>query len=853
MSRFNFKAAEAKWQQAWAATQSFAVTEDQSRPKYYVLEMFPYPSGRIHMGHLRNYTIGDVIARYKRAQGFNVLHPMGWDAFGLPAENAAMRQKVHPAKWTYENIAQMRDQLKSMGLSIDWTRELATCHPGYYKHQQEMFLRFLKADLAYRKESWVNWDPVDQTVLANEQVIDGRGWRSGAIIEKRKLPQWMFRITAYAEELLEAIRTMERWPEKVRIMQDRWIGRSEGARIFFPLSDGHAPLEVFTTRPDTLFGASFCALSPNHPLSETLAREDPDLADFIAECGRLGTSEETIEKAEKKGYRVAVTAAHPFNPDKELPVFVANFVLMEYGAGAIFGSAGHDQRDLEFARKYGLDVIPVVLPPGEDPASFVIGEEAYLGEGTIFNSEFLDGLDVKSAITAAIQRLEEIGAGQGTVALRLRDWGVSRQRFWGCPIPIVHCDTCGVVPVPESDLPVILPDDADFSQPGNPLQHHPTWRKVDCPKCGKAAERDTDTLDTFVDSAWYFARFCSPRSETALDRDAVDYWMPVDQYIGGIEHAILHLLYARFFTRALKHCGYLEAEEPFAGLFTQGMICHKTYQAPDGAWLAPNEVEVLADDSVTTPSGEPVLVGRSEKMSKSKRNTVDPTDIIETYGADTARWFMLSDSPPERDMDWTEAGIEGAWRFTQRLWRLVSDAAENICPTDTPQPAALSDKAMELRRATHKIVDAVTQDIEQFRFNRAVARIYELSNLLTGFDPADEGEAWALREAIESLAQLIGPMMPHLAEELWQSLGHKTMLADTSWPKADSALLTEDRVTVAVQVNGKLRTTIDLPRDAGNDLAEQQALANPAVQRAMAGKHPKRIIAVKNKIVNVVV
>ena len=862
MTRYNVKQTEAKWQKAWDQAGCFAVGEEPGRPKYYVLEMFPYPSGRIHMGHVRNYTIGDVIARYKRARGFNVLHPMGWDAFGLPAENAAMAKRVHPADWTYENIAVMRDQLKGMGLSIDWGRELATCHPEYYRHEQKMFLDFVEAGLAYRKESWVNWDPVDQTVLANEQVIEGRGWRSGAPVEKRKLAQWFFRITQYSDELLAALEGLERWPEYVRLMQRNWIGRSEGAKVEFALRADGAPagetLTVFTTRPDTLFGASFCALSPHHPLAAALAEKDPELAAFIAECDRLGTSEEAIETAEKMGYRTALEAVHPFDDNWTLPVYVANFVLMEYGTGAIFGCPAHDQRDLDFVRKYTLPVLPVVLPPDAEVESYAIEDDAYVGDGTMINSRFLDGLGVEAAIAKAIAALEERGKGKGETQYRLRDWGVSRQRYWGCPIPMIHCPDCGLVPVKESDLPVRLPEDIDFEAPGNALDHHPTWKHVECPACGAAAERETDTFDTFVESSWYFARFCSPRDEGAFDRGAVDYWLPVDQYIGGVEHAVLHLLYSRFFTRALSQCGYLELDEPFAGLFTQGMICHETYKDPDGEWLAPDEVRRGEGGKLETGDGRPVSVGRVEKMSKSIRNTVDPETIIKTYGADTARWFMLSDSPPDREMEWTDAGVEGAYRFVNRLWRLVTEAADGL-----PAPAAAGgdgaasgngdSAALDLRRVTHKTIAAVTDDIEQFRFNRAVARIYELSNNLSSFRGDGPASAWALREALELLTRMIGPMMPHLAEELWQQLGHKGLLADQPWPEADPALTLDESVTVGVQVNGKLRATISLPLDAEESEAKQFALEQPAVQRAMGGRAPRRVIVVKNRIVNVVV
>ncbi|HEX7007230.1 MAG TPA: leucine--tRNA ligase [Alphaproteobacteria bacterium] len=856
MSRYNFRETEQKWQAVWTERRCFAATRDPAKPKYYVLEMFPYPSGRIHMGHVRNYTMGDVVARYKRAQGFNVIHPMGWDAFGLPAENAAIERGVHPAAWTYDNIATMRRQLKMMGLSLDWDRELATCHVGYYRHQQRMFLDFYEAGLVYRRESWVNWDPVDNTVLANEQVIDGRGWRSGALVEKRQLSQWFFRITPYADELLAALDTLDRWPERVRLMQANWIGRSEGAQLFFKLEGRDDRLEVFTTRPDTLFGASFCAVSPNHPLAREIAARDPDAAAFIAECDRLGSTEAAIETAEKRGYDTGLKALHPFVAGKRLPVYIANFVLMEYGTGAIFGCPAHDQRDLEFARKYGLPVIPVVLPPGADPATFTIGDEAFTGDGQAYNSEFLDGLDVARAKRRAIEQLEKQGDGKGTVAYRLRDWGVSRQRYWGCPIPMIHCPACGIVPVPKEALPVELPDDVTFDQPGNPLARHPTWKHVKCPRCGGDAERDTDTMDTFVDSSWYFARFCSPRAEVPVEREDVDYWMPVDQYIGGIEHAILHLLYSRFFARAMRRCGYLGIDEPFAGLFTQGMVCHETYRDEDGKWLYPDEVRKEPDGSARhIKTGRPVTVGRSESMSKSKRNTVDPESIITAYGADTARWFMLSDSPPERDMEWTDAGVEGAWRFMNRLYRLITERADGLPPAGTKKPDTLSDAATALRRYTHRAIAAVTEDFEKFGFNRAVAHVRELSNALAEIDgkPADPGVAWALREGFETLVQLAAPMVPHICEELWQKLGMDGLVVDAPWPKAEAALLIDDSVTIAVQVNGKLRGTISLPRGVKREDAESAALALPAVTRATDGKPIRRVIVVPDKIVNVVV
>ncbi|TVR83754.1 MAG: leucine--tRNA ligase [Rhodospirillales bacterium] len=858
MSRYSFKDIEARWQARWESEQCFAATEEPSRPKYYVLEMFPYPSGRIHMGHVRNYTMGDVVARFMRARGYNVLHPMGWDAFGLPAENAAIERGIDPSEWTYGNIDTMRRQLKALGLSLDWSREFATCDESYYHQQQKLFLALLRNGLAYRRESWVNWDPVDHTVLANEQVVDGRGWRSGALIERRKLNQWFFRTTAFSDSLLEALQTLDRWPERVKLMQQNWIGRSEGACVLFRLKGRDDRLEVFTTRPDTLFGASFCAISPNHPITQALAESDPRLADFIARCNRLGTSEEAIETAEKEGIDTGLRALHPFDPDWELPVYAANFVLMEYGTGAIFGCPAHDQRDLEFARKYGLPVVPVVAPDGSDPATFSIGDEAYTGDGRLIHSRFLDGLAVPEAKATVTQRLEAAGDGAGTVSYRLRDWGISRQRYWGCPIPVVHCERCGVVPVPEDALPVVLPRDVRFDVPGNPLDHHETWKHVPCPACGGPALRETDTMDTFVDSSWYFVRFCSPHADAPVVGSAAAYWLPVDQYIGGIEHAILHLLYARFFTRAMAATGYLDLEEPFAGLFTQGMVCHETYRDEAGKWLFPTEVTMNdAGQAVHAASGRPVTVGRSESMSKSKRNVVDPETIIATYGADTARLFMLSDTPPDRDLDWSDAGVEGAWRFVNRLWRMVAETELPMAARDAPAPEGFDPSgpgaAQETLRAVHKAINDVTADLERFGFNRAVARVRELTNAVAVLSEADPAAAWVRRQAFETLTQLIGPMMPHLGEALWEALGHETTLATAAWPTADPALVVDDTVTIAVQVNGKLRGTLELPRDAEEGDVRSAVLSLPVVAEFVAGRTPRRVVVVRNRIVNVVV
>ena len=849
MARYNAKESETRWQEIWSARETFRAANESALPKCYVLEMFPYPSGRIHMGHARNYTMGDVIARFKRAQGFNVLHPMGWDAFGLPAENAAREKGVHPRQWTYANIAAMREQLKGLGLAVDWSREFATCDPEYYARQQRLFLDFFRMGLVYRAEANVNWDPVDETVLANEQVIEGRGWRSGAMVERRKLSQWFFKITSFADDLLGGLDQLERWPEKVRLMQRNWIGRSEGLRFFFDLTNAPAPpVEVFSTRPDTLFGASFVALSPDHPLTDQLAAKDGKLARFVAECRTGGTAEETIETAEKRGYDTGITARHPFDPDWQLPVYVANFVLMAYGTGAIFGCPAHDQRDLDFARKYRLPVLPVVIPQSADPKIFTIGGEAYAGPGRLANSRFLDGLDVESAKGEVAKRLEAAGKGLRTVQYRLRDWLVSRQRYWGCPIPVIHCASCGIVPVTEENLPVELPDDVRFDQPGNPLALHPTWKHISCPKCGGHATRETDTFDTFVDSSWYFVRFTDSHAENPVNRDAARYWMPVDQYIGGVEHAVLHLLYARFFTRAMAKAGNLAVQEPFAGLFTQGMVCHETYRATEGGdWLLPEEVEKRGGGAFMRGTDIPVSVGPSEKMSKSKKNVIAPETIIDAFGADTIRWFMLSDTPPERDIEWTQEGAEGCWRFVQRIHRLITEA-EGLPPPGRKMPE-IAEADLELRRATHRAIAAVTEDLNALRFNRAVAQIYTLANVLGTAGAAGGG---ARREALEAMVLLIGPMMPHLAETCWEALGHKTLVAMARWPNADPRLVKSDTITIAVQVNGKRRGEIEIPREAEEESVKSSALALDSVQRALEGKPPRRVIVVPGRIVNVV-
>ena len=929
-SRYNAREAEARWQSAWEQQRVFATPERNGKPDYFVLEMFPYPSGNLHMGHVRNYTLGDVIARFRRAQGYNVLYPMGWDAFGLPAENAAIQRGVHPGEWTLANIATMRAQLQSIGLSYDWSREVITCQPDYYRHEQKFFLEFLKRGIAYRKEAIVNWDPVDNTVLANEQVIDGRGWRSGAPVERRTLNQWALKITDYAEDLLQGLATLKGWPDKVRLMQEKWIGKSSGALVTLKVlcrkpgqNAIESSIDVYTTRPDTFYGMSFVAIAPEHPLAQSMIPFNPEAAAFIRECSALGTSEEAIEKAEKKGFDTGLKVVNPFT-GSEHPLYIANFVLMGYGTGAVFGCPAHDARDFEFATKYGLPITQVVAPipspregggrEGAKHASAGNGtagsphltsplagggiELPFTDDGILIHSppatgngqqatiDFtLNGLSVTEAKEKAIAELERLGIGTRQTNYRLRDWGISRQRYWGCPIPIVHCGACGIVPVPEDQLPVELPKDVTFDKPGNPLEHHPSWKNVDCPACGKPARRETDTFDTFFESSWYFACYASGGGGAGIDREQANRWLPVEQYIGGIEHAVLHLLYARFFTRALKDCGVLDVDEPFAGLMTQGMIGHATFKDAKGEWVYPSEVfkdEATGDWKLQT--GEPVTMGRSEKMSKSKKNTIDPRAMIDAYGADAARLFMLSDSPPERDLEWTDAGIDGAWRYLQRLHRLVADSspragggregANNPSPAEGevsgPHPGTSPGQALTsplqgeglpsdllaLRKQTHKTIDAVTKDIEAFHFNKAVARIRELTNALekiTGDATKTTGD-WqrATRDALHATIHLLAPFLPHIAEELWSALGHTDLIAARPWPKADPALLEDETVTIAVQVNGKLRATLELAKNLPKEQAEAAALAHPSVQAAIEGKSLKKVVVVPNRIVNLV-
>ncbi|MFA6124809.1 leucine--tRNA ligase [Sphingomonas sp.] len=846
-SRFNALKADAAWQKVWDDARTFAARDDSPKPRSYVLEMFPYPSGRIHMGHVRNYTMGDVLARYRRMTGMEVLHPMGWDAFGMPAENAAMEKGVHPGGWTRDNIATMKAQLKRLGFALDWTRELATCEPDYYGHEQALFLDLFAHGLVYRKESSVNWDPVDMTVLANEQVIDGRGWRSGALVERRKLSQWFLKITDFADELLEGLDGLEHWPDKVRLMQENWIGRSQGLQFRFKLSDGGS-VEVFTTRPDTIFGSSFVAVAADHPIAQALAERSQNAADFIALCKRGGTTAAELDTQEKLGFDTGLTAAHPFDSARQLPVYIANFVLMDYGTGAVFGVPAHDQRDMDFARKYALPVRRVVSD-GEATDPVFIGDTAYTGPGTLVNSHFLDGMDIEDAKRTVIRRAEGEGWGTGSTVFRLRDWGVSRQRYWGTPIPIIHCDACGAVPVPKDRLPVILPEDVTFDIPGNPLDRHPTWKHVACPACGADARRETDTLDTFVDSSWYFIRFASQPKDRPFDRAIAEQWLPVAQYIGGVEHAILHLLYARFWTRALRHIGMLDIAEPFAGLFTQGMVTHETYSrqitelGSDGVdsitkprWLSLDDIEKRGDGYIERLTGETVTVGRVEKMSKSKKNTVDPTGIVDQYGADATRWFMLSDSPPERDLPWSESGIEGSWRFIQRLWRLFDG-----------ERSGSSVQNIALERKLHQTIAGVAIDIEALAFNKAVAKLYELVNAIERADPSASRDG-----AIDTLMRLIAPMAPHLAEEAWSAAGKSGLIADAPWPTVDAALLVEDEVTVAIQVNGKLRDTLTLPKGMAREDIEAAAFASDKIVRILEGKAPRKVIVVPDRLVNIV-
>ncbi|MGR3511395.1 MAG: leucine--tRNA ligase [Paracoccaceae bacterium] len=847
MSSYDTKTIEPKWQSAWDEAGTFVAHRDEAKPKYYVLEMFPYPSGRIHIGHVRNYTMGDVIARYKLATGHNVLHPMGFDAFGMPAENAAMASGGHPKTWTYDNIDTMVDQMKPLGFGLDWSRMFATCDPEYYGQQQSMFIDFMEKGLVYRKNAVVNWDPVDMTVLANEQVIDGKGWRSGAEVERRELTQWFFKISDYSEELLDAIDRLDDWPAKVKLMQQNWIGKSRGLEFSFERVDNGEKIPVYTTRPDTLMGASFVGISPDHPLAKELAEKSPAVASFISAVTKGGTTEEALEKAEKLGYYTGIEVRHPLHPDWHLPVWIANFILMDYGTGAIFGCPAHDQRDLDFCRKYDLPVVET-FQSMTDP--IMVDDVAFVPPKTekVTWINHFAGLTVatgEEAIDTTIAFAEEQGWGKGVTNYRLRDWGLSRQRYWGCPIPVVHCEDCGVVPEKKENLPIALPDDVSFDQPGNPLDRHPTWRDCACPACGKPAKRETDTMDTFVDSSWYFARFTAPRAETPTNMDDAKYWMNVDQYIGGIEHAILHLLYSRFFARAMHICGHLpeSAIEPFDALFTQGMVTHAIFQT-DGAdgrpvYHYPEDVE-LRDGSGFLKDGTEVQIIPSAKMSKSKNNVVDPVAIIDQYGADTARWFVLSDSPPERDVEWTAAGAEAAFKHLSRVHRISADIAEGK-DTGTDDDG--------LRKALHKTIHDVTMGVESFGFNAAIAKLYAFTNVLA----KSKASHAARREAMMTLAKLMAPMTPHLAEEVWAMQGGEGLIANASWPTVDESLLVEDTVRLPIQVNGKRRSEITVAKDLPKDEVEKLALADEAVVKALAGGQPKKLIVVPGRIVNVVI
>jgi leucyl-tRNA synthetase len=877
--RFNPHVVDGRWQKAWEDGATFkAPPASDPRPKAYILEMFPYPSGRIHMGHVRNYTMGDVLARYKAMTGHGVLHPMGWDSFGMPAENAAMEKKVHPGNWTRENISAMKAQLKRLGLAIDWSRELSTCEPEYYGHEQSLFLDFYKAGLIYRKESEVNWDPVDMTVLANEQVIDGRGWRSGALVERKKLNQWFLKITEFAEDLLEGLDTLDQWPEKVKLMQENWIGKSKGLRCAFNLVGTHDAIDVFTTRPDTLFGASFVAIAADHPLAQSLAENAPRMQDFIAACKKGGTTAAEIETAEKMGFNTGLSVEHPLDPSWHLPVYVANFVLMDYGTGAVFGCPAHDQRDLDFARKYDLPVTRVVAQ-GDNEDSDFDGDVAYTGLGKIVNSHFLNGMSVEEAKAAVIAKAENEGWGEGQTQYRLRDWGVSRQRYWGTPIPIIHCEFCGVLPVPRSELPIKLPDDVSFEIPGNPLDRHPTWKHVKCPNCQEPARRETDTLDTFADSSWYFIRFASQPDDKPFDREEAEGWLPVGQYIGGVEHAILHLLYARFWTRALAHIGKIDVTEPFQALFTQGMVTHETYSIEviafdqeeaknnpeyrgqsSSMWLSPEEIEKRDGEWVARDWPDKVKVGRIEKMSKSKKNVVDPDGIIDQYGADAVRWFMLSDSPPERDLEWSDSGIQGCWRFVNRIWRLVDGVTENRSSlaqsrdessahsVSTTLDTNGTNEDLSLNKSLHRAIAGIGADIEELHFNKAVARVHELVNAIEKAPPSTSRD-----NAVHILARLISPMLPHLAEEAWASWGESGLISQSAWPEVDPTMLVEDKVTIAVQVMGKLRDTLSAAKGLPKDELEALAKSSAKVQSALGDAEIRKVIVVPGRLVNFVI
>ena len=839
--KYNPSIIEKKWQRKWSELNSFNVKIDYTKPKYYVLEMFPYPSGAIHMGHVRNYTLGDLVARYKKAKGYNVLHPMGWDSFGLPAENAAIENKTHPSEWTNTNIENMKTQLKQMGLSYDWKRELSTCDPNYYKFEQKMFLDFYRAGIAYKKETLVNWDPVENTVLANEQVVDGRGWRSGAEVEKKKMKGWFLKISNFADELLSEIDNLDGWPEKVKTMQRNWIGKSHGATIRFSLENSSEKLEVFTTRPDTIFGATFIAISPHHPLAKRISDKDYKAAEFIKFCERNSSKEADIEKAEKHGFETNLSVLHPFKKDMKLKIFIANFILMDYGTGAIFGCPGHDQRDFDFAVKYSLDIIAVIKTEENLP---------FIGDGIHINSEFLNGLNTNDAIKLCIKKLKDLKVGEEKITYRIRDWGVSRQRYWGCPIPIIFCNNCGEVPVPENCLPVTLPKDINFNINGNPLDNHPTWKHTQCPKCNKKAIRETDTFDTFFESSWYFARFTDLNPSNALTDEAIKYWMPVDQYIGGVEHAVMHLLYSRFFMRALKHVNTINLDEPFTSLQTQGMVCHQTFKNKEEQWVFPNDIIKKDNEYFHFETKEPVIAGRIEKMSKSKKNVVDPQQIIENYGADTARFFMLSDSPPNRDMEWSDSGVEGSFRFLNKLWKFVKSLPSSN--TKDELPTNLSKQNKELLTFMNTTIKDVTKAIDEFHFNIAVAQIRSLFNVIFSHEIKNNDDMKVVFFVTNKLLILINPMVPHLAEELWNSLGNENLISDEYWPKVDLNYIKKNNVKIPIQINGKVRAVIEVPIDLNKVDIEKIALKEKNVLKFL-NKNPKKVIIIPNRVVNFVI
>ena len=844
--KYNPSIIEKKWQKKWHDHNIFKAEIDYNKPKYYVLEMFPYPSGAIHMGHVRNYTLGDLIARYKKAQGFNVLHPMGWDAFGLPAENAAIENKTLPSQWTKSNIESMKKQLKQMGLSYDWNREFATCDPDYYKFEQKMFLDFYKSGIAYKKETWVNWDPVEQTVLANEQVVDGCGWRSGVQVEKKKMNGWFLKISDFADDLLNEIDNLKSWPDRVKTMQKNWIGKSKGATINFKVIDSDYNIKVFTTRPDTIFGATFIAISPQHPLALEITKKDKKALTFIKFCEKQSTSEIDIEKAEKFGYETSLTTSHPFKNNVKLKIFIANFILMDYGSGAIFGCPAHDQRDYDFAQKYNLEIIEVLKNNESSNDNYL----PYIGDGAHINSDFLNGLNTQDAIRMSIEKIKQLSIGEETTTFRIRDWGVSRQRYWGCPIPIIFCNNCGEVPVPVDQLPITLPQDITFNENGNPLETHPTWKFTKCPNCNEKAIRETDTFDTFFESSWYFARFTDLNPTKAFSEEAIKYWMPVDQYIGGVEHAVMHLLYSRFFMRALKAVKIIDIEEPFNSLQTQGMVCHQTYATEDKQWLFPNEVIKDNNNFFHAETKKPVFVGRTEKMSKSKKNVVDPQEIISNFGADTARFFMLSDSPPNRDMEWSDAGIDGSWRFLNKLWKFVHNL--NINKDGDQLPKDLSKPNKELIRTLNVTIKEITQSIDNFHFNNAVASIRSLFNSILSYKIINQHDDEIVLYTTKKLLILINPMVPHIAEELWATINNSEMICNQAWPDIDKTYLQKNNVEIPIQVNGKMRALINVPYDTNKLNLKNIAMKEKNVLKFLNGV-PKKVIVIPNRVVNFVV